>query len=103
MTMSQKTYLRFGNCLSLSFYVLLLSPAGDDSCLAAVHHHQDVHHHLEGADQVPSARWCGAVRAFARGAEPLAGNEEAVAGQRLSPSGGYRPLGKPMPPRASRG
>jgi hypothetical protein len=38
---------------------------------------------------VPLAGWCGAVRAFARGAEPLAGNCCLVAGQRLSLSGKY--------------
>jgi hypothetical protein len=39
---------------------------------------------------VPLARWCGAVRVFARGAEPLAGNCCLVAGQWLSLSGKYR-------------
>jgi hypothetical protein len=36
------------------------------------------------------AGWCGAVREFARGAEPLAGNCCLVAGQRPSPTGEYR-------------
>jgi hypothetical protein len=35
---------------------------------------QDALHHRMRADSVPLARWCGAVRAFARGAGPLAGN-----------------------------
>src|ERR1700678_3530634 len=35
-----------------------------------------------GADSVPLARWCVAVREFVRGAEPLAGNCSPVAGQR---------------------
>ena len=51
---------------------------------------QEVHHGLEGADSVPSARGCGTVKAFAREAEPLAGNCFLVAGQRLRLSGKYR-------------
>ena len=47
---------------------------------------------------MPLARWCGAVRAFAQGAEPLAGNCCLVAGQWLSPSGEYRqPLNITVP------
>src|ERR1700733_12712589 len=42
---------------------------------------QEIHPHLEGADRVPSAQWCAAVKVFARGAEPLAGNCSPVAGQ----------------------
>src|ERR1700733_14616557 len=61
---------------------------------------QEVHHRLKGADQVPSARWCGAVRAFARGAEPLPGNCCLVARQRLSPSGEYRQPVNIMVPRS---
>jgi hypothetical protein len=48
---------------------------------------------------VPSAGWCGAVRVFARGAEPLAGNCFLVAGQWLSPSGEYRQPFNIMVPR----
>jgi hypothetical protein len=60
----------------------------------------DVHRYPAGADRVPVARWCGAVRAFAQGAEPLAGNCFPVAGQWLSPSGEYRqPLNITVPDR----
>ena len=68
-------------------------------------HWADVHHRaggtspLEGANRVPLARWCGAVRAFARGAEPLAGNCFLVAGPWLSPSGEYRQPVNIMVPR----
>jgi hypothetical protein len=39
---------------------------------------------------MPLAGWCGALRVFAREAEPLASNCFLVAGQRLRPSGEYR-------------
>ena len=49
------------------------------------------------------AGWCGAVRAFARGAKPLAGNCFLVAGQWLSPSGEYRqPVNITLPRADSR-
>jgi hypothetical protein len=39
---------------------------------------QEVHDYPAGADRVSSARWCGAVRVFARGAEPLAGQHHGA-------------------------
>jgi len=60
---------------------------------------QEVHDYPAGADRVSSARWCGAVRVFARGAEPLAGNCCLVAGQRLRLSGKYRQPVNIMVPR----
>ena len=51
---------------------------------------------------MPLAGWCGAVRVFARGAEPLAGNCCLVAGQWLSPSGEYRQPANIIVPRGFR-